>query len=190
MAESSVERLRDSGVEIRKIDLDLSYGRDAFMALRGHWFLAQFFEQLDRIAEFGPNVSANLTSGLKVTMRDLGRAENTRRAMREQFLDLFKEYDAVLTPTMAIPPFSVEENYPETIAGKLMETYIDWMAPTFLLSLPSLPVASVPVGLDSSGLPVGLQVVVPPYRESCALALASLFETECPIGFPPLVTID
>jgi len=71
-----------------------------------------------------------------------------------------------------------------------METYIDWMAPTFLLSLPSLPVASVPVGLDSSRLPVGLQVVVPPYRESRALALASLFETKCPIGFPPLVTID
>lgn len=190
VAEDAVERLRDSGVEIRKIDLDLSYGRDAFMALRGYWFLAQFFEQLDRIAEFGPNVSANLTSGLKVTTRDLGRAENTRRAMREQFLDLFKEYDAVLTPTMAIPPFSVEENYPKTIAGKPMETYIDWMAPTFLLSLPSLPVASVPVGLDSSRLPVGLQVVVPPYRESRALALASLFETKCPIGSPPLVTID
>ena len=68
-----------------------------------------------------------------------------------------------------------------------MTTYIDWVAPTFLLSLPGLPVASVPAGLDPAGLPVGLQIVVPPYDEPRALALVEAVQAECPIGLPPLI---
>ena len=41
---------------------------------------------------------------------------------------------------VAVPPFPVEQNYPETIAGKPMQTYVDWLAPTFVLSLTGLPV--------------------------------------------------
>ena len=65
---------------------------------------------------------------------------------------------------MAVPPFPVEQNYPDSIAGKPMQTYVDWIAPTFVLSLTGLPVASVPCGLDESGLPVGLQIVGRPSR--------------------------
>ncbi len=49
-----------------------------------------------------------------------------------------------------MPPFPVEESYPKTIGGREMQTHIDWVAPTFILSLAGLPVASVPAGLDGS----------------------------------------
>src|SRR5437773_7662052 len=77
-----------------------------------------------------------------------------------------------LTPCMAVPPFAVDQNYPETVAGKKMETYVDWIAPTFVLSLTGLPVASVPCGLAPDGLPVGLQIVGKPFGEEALLALA------------------
>ena len=54
--------------------------------------------------------------------------------------------------------FPVEQNYPDAIAGKPMKTYIDWIAPTFVLSLTGLPVACVPAGLDSDGMPVGFRL--------------------------------
>ncbi len=187
---AAVERLRSWGVTVDEIELDLSYGRDAFLALRGYWFVAHLFHDLDRIDDYGPNVAANLKSGLEVTTRELGAAENVRRKMREQFQASFEEYAAVVTPCMAIPPFPAEENYPQTIGGVPMKTYIDWVAPTFLLSLPGLPIASVPAGLDPAGLPVGLQIVVPPFNEPRALALASAVQAECPIGFPQLVMPD
>jgi amidase len=82
---------------------------------------------------------------------------------------------------MAVPPFSVEENYPATIGGHEMKTYIDWVAPTFLLSLTGLPEASVPCGLDAEGLPVGLQIVGPPMGEERVLALASQIQAAHPI---------
>ena len=86
---------------------------------------------------------------------------------------------------MAVPPFPVEQNYPDTIAGKPMKTYIDWIAPTFVLSLTGLPVASVPCGLDS-GMPVGLQVVARPSGEEAALALAAQIERRHPLGVPQI----
>jgi amidase len=53
-----------------------------------------------------------------------------------------------------------------------MVNYVDWIAPTFVLSLTALPIAAVPAGLDRSGLPVGLQLVGRPRAEETVLALA------------------
>ena len=64
-----------------------------------------------------------------------------------------------------------------------MKTYIDWIAPTFILSLAGLPVASVPAGIDSRSLPVGIQIVGPPRERkgfsSSLTASASRFRSDC-----------
>ena len=87
---------------------------------------------------------------------------------------------------MSVPPFPVEQNYPDTVAGRRMETYVDWLAPTFVLSLTGLPVASVPCGLDGDGMPVGMQIVGRPRDEEGVLTLAGAVQTLHPIGLPRL----
>jgi amidase len=87
---------------------------------------------------------------------------------------------------MAVPPFPVVENFPQTVGGREMETYVDWIAPTFVLSLTGLPVASVPAGLDAEGMPVGLQVVAPPRGEERALAVAGIVQRVRPMPRPPM----
>ena len=87
---------------------------------------------------------------------------------------------------MPVLPFPVEQNYPETINGRLMATYIDWVAQTFLVSLAGLPAASVPAGLSASRLPVGLQVVGPRFSEPHILAVAKFVEQAHPLGLPPV----
>ena len=83
-------------------------------------------------------------------------------------------------------PRTVEQNFPDTIAGRPMVTYVDWLAPTFVLSLTGLPVASVPCGLDDDGLPVGLQIVGPPRGEEIVLAVAADVQRRRAIGLPPM----
>ena len=85
-----------------------------------------------------------------------------------------------------VPPFPVEQSYPDTVAGRPMKHYVDWIAPTFVLSLTGLPVASAPCGLDAEGLPVGLQILGPPCGEESVLALARLVHERHPLGEPPL----
>jgi amidase len=176
--------LSAAGIAVDLIELDLSAGRDAFLSLRGHWFAAWMSERLDRLDGFGVNVKNNTRAGIAASGRDLGAAEMVRGRIWHRFRTLFERYDHLLTPTMAVPPFPVEQNYPETVAGKAMPTYIDWLAPTFVLSLTGLPVGSVPCGLDRDKMPVGLQVVGPPEGEEAVLALMGLMQSLVPIGVP------
>jgi amidase len=182
----AAESLSQCGASVEVIELDLSAGRDAFLALRGLWFVSWMYERLGRLDEFGVNVKNNTNAGLTGAVRDVGAAEAVRGQLWHRFRAFFETYDHLLTPTMAVPPFPVEQNYPDTVAGKVMKTYVDWLAPTFVLSLTGLPVASVPCGLDGEGLPVGLQIVGRPQGEEAVLALAKVVQELNPVGAPPL----
>jgi len=176
--------LRDGGAQVEEIDLDLSAAREAFLPVRGLWFVTQMFPRLDMQERFGPNVGNNVRSGLAVTTKELAAAENYRGRLWHQFRELFTRFDHLLTPCVAVPPFPVEQNYPDSIAGKPMQTYIDWIAPTFVLSLTGLPVACVPAGLDSNRLPVGLQVAGKQFGEEGVLALAAQIQKLRPLRQP------
>jgi len=182
----AVEELRQTGAEVEEIELDLSYGWDAFLAIRGLWMVVTQHRHLDRLAELGPNLGENVRSGLETTTEELAAAQHARARLWAEMYDLFERFDFLLTPCMAVPPFPVEQNYPEAIGGRPMETHIDWVAPTFILSLAGLPVASVPAGLDAARLPVGLQVVAGPEGEEAALAVAAEIQRARPIGLPVL----
>jgi len=179
--------LERAGATVEVIGLDLSFARPAFLALRGLWFVSWMYRRLDQLDRFGANVAGNIRSGLGTTTRDLAAAEEVRGRLWHRCRELFEQFDHLLTPCMAVRPFPVEQNYPDAIAGKPMETYVDWIAPTFVLSLTGLPVASVPCGLDRSGLPVGLQIVGRPLGEEAVLALAAQVQERYPIGHPPLL---
>ncbi len=181
----AVAAVANAGITVEEVSLDLAYGRPAYLALRGLWFVAQMFPRLDKIDRLGVNVANNVKAGLKVTTADLAAGQAARGRMWHQFRQLFERFDHLLTPCMAVPPFPVEQNYPETVAGKKMETYVDWLAPTFVLSLTGLPVASVPCGLDAGGLPVGMQIVGRPLGEEAVLALAGVMQELRPIGKSP-----
>jgi amidase len=178
--------LRELGAEVEEIELDLSFARQPFLALRGLWMVVQQYRRLDRVVEFGPNLRGNVEAGLGVMTDALAAGEHCRRRLWEIFHDLFQRHDHLLTPCMAVPPFPVEENFPRTVGGQEMATYIDWVAPTFVLSMTGLPVASVPAGLDTSGLPAALQVVGQPRGEEGALVVAKGVQEVRPMTWPAL----
>ena len=168
--------LADHGADVREIACDLSGFRDTFLTLRAEWFLAGMAGRMDRLDDFGVNVRANVEAGLALDPRALGAAHHARGEVWHTMRELFSRVDYLVTPTTAVPPFPVEKNYPTEVAGRPMRTYVDWFAPTFLLSLTGLPIASVPCGLDARGLPVGLQIVGRPQDEAAVLTLAAAVE--------------
>jgi amidase len=187
---SAAEALEAAGATVEEVALDLSYARQAFLDFRGYWFVAHMRDRMQHLDDFGANVAGNIRSGLEVTTQALADAEHARARLWEEFRTFFETFDALLTPCMAVPPFDVEQNYPSTVAGREMKTYIDWVAPTFVLSLASLPVACAPAGLDPSGLPAGLQIVGPQFGEERALEVAAALQAAVPIGPPPVSTTD
>lgn len=180
--------LQAAGATVEAIEFDVSDGRDAFIALRAQSMVGSHWERLDKLPELGENLSGNIRAGLSLKILALARAERKRAEIWHRFAALFERFDVLLTPTVPVLPFPVDQNYPDRISGRQMETYIDWIAPTFLVSLAALPAVSVPAGLSASRLPVGLQIVGPRFSEPRLLGVAKLVEQANPIGMPALVS--
>ena len=186
VARQAAFALRDLGVEVEEVDLDLSAFRKTFLQLRGQFVLNGGLDMLDRIDRLGPNYAGNLRFALAQSPRDVAEGERGRARLMARLAAFFERHDRLLTPCAPVPPFAVDKNYPETIGGRKMESYIDWAAPTFVLSSAGLPVLCVPAGLDRANLPVGLQVVGPRWKEEGVLSLGAALERVAPLPPPPL----
>jgi amidase len=181
----AAQRLRDAGATVEEISFDVSDGRAPYQTWRGAWMVGQQFANLARLEELGDNLKGNVKRGLSVTALDLAAAEQTRLDVFHRFRALFEHHDVLLTPAAPVKPFPIEMSFPTEINGRKFESYVDWIAPAFLITLVSLPAASVPAGKTRDALPVGLQIVAPRFEEPLILSVAKLVQQANPIGWPP-----
>ena len=85
---------------------------------------------------------------------------------------------ALICPTTSVSPFSINEPFVNEIDGVKCQTYIDWFAITFALTMTGCPVLSLPCGFTENGLPVGIQIVGKPRQEGKLLAFAKSLEDQ------------
>ena len=89
-----------------------------------------------------------------------------RTLIRRDFLEAYKEVDAIVTPTSPTPAFKKGEKAANPLAMYLNDIY------TIGVNLAGLPGISIPCGFTKAGLPIGLQVIGQPFRETELLAVA------------------
>jgi len=118
-------RLDDYGANVEELEFSVADGLEAFLVLRGLTMAVRFFDSLRELEKFGPNLKGNIESGSRLTIGDIARAERKRAELWHRWRALFERVDLLLTPTTPVPPFPVEQNYPDTIAGRKMSSYID-----------------------------------------------------------------
>ena len=99
-----------------------------------------------------------------------------RTAVYHAFRRLFERYDYLVAPTAQVFPFPAEQHWPREVAGVAMDTYHRWMEIVTPFTLAGLPVASVPVGFSTDGLPMGMQIAGPARADLRVLALARAWE--------------
>ncbi|HIF09908.1 MAG TPA: Asp-tRNA(Asn)/Glu-tRNA(Gln) amidotransferase subunit GatA, partial [Sneathiellales bacterium] len=100
------------------------------------------------------------------------KAQKVRTLIARDFATCFELVDAILTPTAPFPAFGQGEKSNDPIAMYLNDVF------TVPASLAGLPGISIPAGLSSDGLPLGLQVLGKPFdvlRTGRALELAADF---------------
>jgi amidase len=118
----------------------------------------------------------NIEQGLKLNSADVERAEAKRTKLVHRISEFMKRYEFLVLPVSQVAPFPVEADWVREINGTAMETYIDWMATCYAITVTELPAISVPCGFTEEGLPVGLQIVGRHRRELEVLQLAFAFE--------------
>jgi amidase len=132
-----------------------------------------------------PDIVWNLEKGLNLSGREIIAAQRAREALFHRVARFFDDFDLLICPTVAVPPFPVEHRYPTEIAGEKLTTYIDWMFLTFAITLTGCPAISLPCGLTSDGLPIGLQLVGRPHGDAQLLGMAKFLEEV--LAFKPMV---
>jgi aspartyl-tRNA(Asn)/glutamyl-tRNA(Gln) amidotransferase subunit A len=133
---------------------------------------------------FGEDVLALLDQGSLIPATDYIQAQRIRRSLERSFAEVWSEADCLITPATAITAPRIGQAT-VTIGG--MEEPVRPAAtrmsrPFNVLGLPAL---SIPGGLDASGLPIGLQIVAPPFEEARLLRLGAALE-DSGIGVPAL----
>ena len=87
------------------------------------------------------------------------------------------DWDLLLTPTVAIPAFEAGRDVP---AGSGDPGWPSWTPFTYPFNLTQQPAGSVPCGFTEAGLPVGLQIVGPRYRDALVLTAMAAYEAAVP----------
>ncbi|MBB2912889.1 amidase [Streptosporangium becharense] len=174
------------GARVEPVELDLSDAEDAFRIYRA-WYYALAYGELPQ-ERLGANVRWNVERGREVTGADLARAERLRSGLYRRMHDFFGEYDFILAPVSQVPPFPVEAPYVSEINGEALPDYLAWMRSAYWVSVLHAPAASVPCGFTAGGLPVGVQIIGPPFADMRVLRLAHAFERATGHGSrrPPL----
>ena len=127
----------------------------------------------DRFGEFARVTRVSLLAGSIMPAQAYYKAQKLRSLLRSQILESLERYDVLLFPTAGIPAPKIESD--PVITSKEMA-----LGTGYLLSRPSniasAPAISVPCGLSSEGLPIGLQIMGSPGDEETVLKVAHAYE--------------
>lgn len=135
--------------------------------------------RLSRSRGFGPEVKRRIMLGTYVLSAGYydayyRKASQVRTLIRQDFLDAFASCDAILAPVAPMPAFKIGEKTDDPLQMYLSDVF------TLPASLAGIPGISVPCGFSSDGLPIGLQVLGPHFREDLILRIAHQFEQATP----------
>ena len=99
-----------------------------------------------------------------------GKALKVRRLLAENFADLYKDYDVLLSPTSPCTAFKLgaKVNDPMTM-------YVNDVC-TIPSNLVGHPAISIPFGSGKDGMPIGVQILAPPMKESVMYQAARTLE--------------
>ena len=187
IAEAAARRFGAMGATVEEAAPDLSGAHEAFQTLRAVSFAnahaRHYAECRDQLK---PDVIWNIEKGHALTGADVARAMAIRTRMTANLAAFFETYDLLLTPATIVPPFPVEGRTVTECAGVTLDTYIDWLAIAFAITLTSAPALSLPCGFTEDGLPVGLQMVGALRGEGPLLSHAAALEAELGLDLGPI----
>ncbi len=130
-----------------------------------------------RAADFDPDVRDRLIAGAMLPGAWVQQAQKFRRHFRENALALFRDVDVLLAPaTPCRAPKIGQKTF--VLDGKEMLVRPNIGLFTQPISFIGLPVAAVPVWTGGEKLPIGVQVIAPPWREDLALRVARALERD------------
>ena len=186
----AVQRLVDLGAQVEQRDPGFP---DCGPLFATHWFATarNTFGKLppEKFALMDPGLQATCAYAARYTIADFLDYQAARVQVGEAMKRFNTQFDLLITPATAVPAFEVGRVSPDLPDGvtSVPEDWTWWTPFSFPFNLTQQPAMSINCGFTKSGLPIGLQIVAPAYREDLALRAAAAFEAvRGPLTWPTL----
>jgi aspartyl-tRNA(Asn)/glutamyl-tRNA(Gln) amidotransferase subunit A len=125
-------------------------------------------------ALYHPETLRRIRAGEKVTAAEYIQKRRELEETRRRIRQVFAEVDLLVTPTTPIPAPAISQL--KTNPDELRPAELKLLRNTRPFNVWGLPAISLPCGFTQSGLPLGLQIAGPPWREDLVLRLAYVYE--------------
>ena len=182
--DAAARQLEALGARVEQVDPGIE---DPLEIMTGLWFVGAWTvwntltSQQQAVTD--PDFSAEARLGERLSALDVQRLNLRRGALGTHMRQFMQRYDLLLTPSVAVPAFDA---LPAGHSPIDPETMLGWTPFSYPFNLTQQPACSIPCGLTSDGLPIGLQIVGPMFRDALVLRAARAYESACPIPRPAL----
>jgi len=157
--------------EIREVRIEVSSDRTVQAAES----YAYHDDNVARTPElYQPETLRRIRSGANISAAEYIQRRRELDQERRCAHDIFGEVDLLVTPTMPIPAPAIADLKKDPAALRPAELAL--LRNTRPFNVWGLPAISVPCGFTKSGLPIGLQIAGPHWREDLVLRLAHAYE--------------
>ena len=116
-----------------------------------------------------------------ITLNEWKKDDEARHRLVADYLRFFEDFDVLLAPIAPTAAFT--HRHEQSFAERTLTVDEDEIAYAMhlvwagLATLPGLPATAVPLARSTEGLPIGMQIIGPPWADRTTLAVASLVET-------------
>lgn len=180
--EDTIEMLRRNGAKVEKVPIQFELELEELITFFNKMWYAglassygPLFDQFP--TQFSTSVSNMIKSGRELSAVELRETELQRTIVWNTLQGVLNHYDAILSPVLGVPAFPYTIEGPDSINGRTTSPISDWMM-TQLYNCTGHPAISIPAGLTSEGLPVGLQAATSKFNDRLLLQIAQTIEIE------------
>lgn len=176
------QRFTELGAIVEAVDPGFD---DPLEISTGLWFLGSWtlWNTLtpEQQAVTDPDLRAQALLGRELTALQVQQLNLRRGALGSLMRQFMQRFDLLLTPSVAVPAFDAR---PAGQGPMTPQTMLGWTPYSYPFNLTQQPAITVPCGLTSDGLPMGLQLVGPMFGDALVLRAARAFESTCPVPRP------
>ncbi len=169
--EDALGVLRSLGGNVSEIEIDVPTDR-TLQAAESYAIHAEFIARSPEL--YQPETLRRIRTGEDISLAEIDQRRRELRQIRSETDKVFEDVDVLVTPTTPIPAPSIDElkQNPDLLRPRELSL----LRNTRPANVWGLPTISIPCGFTQAGLPVGLQIVGPRWREEMVLRLAYAYE--------------
>jgi aspartyl-tRNA(Asn)/glutamyl-tRNA(Gln) amidotransferase subunit A len=185
--EQALSTLAALGNDLFEIEIDVPTDR-TLQAAESYAYHREFVSRSPEL--YQPETLRRIRTGENITAEQKKQAERELKQIRKEIGKIFEDVDLLVTPTTPIPAPAIADLKRDPDALRPCELVL--LRNTRPANAWGLPAISIPCGFTKAGLPIGLQIIGPYWREDGVLQLAYAYEqvTDWHKRSPRLTVLD